>query len=181
MTPMAEPRARPFTDRLPTSFWDMSYGVSQARWLLSSFHIFQVTVMVFPYVSGKTMRTLVADQDFQQRRFVEKALTALGYFRTTSASCFNELVTLTHYSPSLYERFDLLVVSASIFKDRDFDYLDFCFDNSRLKNVLIYDANKSTGELEILSDSEGEQVWLVQGVTLDVVAELATAIEPRLV
>ncbi|UQS17572.1 hypothetical protein [Pseudomonas sp. HS6] len=136
-------------------------------------------MMVLSDVSGKSMRPLIADEDVEQRRFVEKSFTTLGYFRTVTAGCFDEMISLTHYSPVLFDRFDLLVVNSDIFYSCEFDYLDFCLGNSRLKHVLIYDLNKGSSAVEVLSERSGEQVWRVQNVTSDVIARLIPLIDSR--
>jgi hypothetical protein len=123
------------------------------------------------------MRTLVADQDSEQRLFVERSLTALGYYRTTSASCFEELIALTHYSPSLSEHFDLLIVSASIFTKRNMYWFDFCLGNARLKHVLVADSDKRSNEIERFTDRADQHVWRVQGVNTVVLRAVIPCID----
>lgn len=134
---------------------------------------------LFKMISGKTMRTLVADQDFQQRRFVERSLTALGYFRTTTANCLDELITLTHYSPSLFERFDLLIVNSNVFSSREISWFDFCVGNSRLKHVLIADSNMGPSKFENWSERSDQQVWRVHDINTDVLIRLIALIDSR--
>ncbi|CAN2979513.1 Response regulatory domain-containing protein [Pseudomonas sp. PM2] len=133
--------------------------------------------MVLPLVSARKMRTLVVDQDIEQRRFVERSLTALGYYRTTTASCFDELIALTHYSPSLAERFDLLIVSASIFTKRNMYWFDFCLGNARLKHVLVSDSDKRSNEIERFTDRSDQHVWRVQDVNTHVLRTLIPCID----
>lgn len=133
--------------------------------------------MVLPLVSARKMRTLVVDQDIEQRRFVERSLTALGYYRTTTASCFDELIALTHYSTSLAERFDLLIVSASIFTKRNMYWFDFCLGNARLKHVLVSDSDKRSNEIERFTDRSDQHVWRVQDVNTHVLRTLIPCID----
>ena len=133
--------------------------------------------MVLPLVSARKMRTLVVDQDIEQRRFVERSLTALGYYRTTTASCFDELIARTHYSPSLAERFDLLIVSASIFTKRNMYWFDFCLGNARLKHVLVSDSDKRSNEIERFTDRSDQHVWRVQDVNTHVLRTLIPCID----
>ncbi|MFJ2279734.1 hypothetical protein ACIOUG_01175 [Pseudomonas sp. NPDC087803] len=128
-------------------------------------------------ISGRAIRAVVAEQNFEQRCSVENSLIALGCFRTATVSDFDELVSITHYSPDLFERFDLLIANARIFRDVKVQWAQFCLSSSRLKHVLIYDEYKSSNELEVLSERSAYYVWRVKKADSTVLENLIPLID----
>lgn len=84
------------------------------------------------------MRILVADDQLESCKLIDKSLGMQGYFRVCSVRSFEELTRLTHYSPSLYERFDLLIINVKLLTDAGINPIEFCVNNSRLRNVLLH-------------------------------------------
>ena len=113
------------------------------------------------------MRILIADHDCNRRVVIEKTLAILGYFRVCPTKSFHELTALTHYSPSLYDRFDLLIINAELISEAGLDALNFCVDNSRLRHVLIYNSKAASDTPKTLSELPHHQVRIVKTISYD--------------
>lgn len=123
------------------------------------------------------MRLLITDQDCRRRVVIEKTLAALGYFRVCPTKSFHELTALTHYSPRLYDRFDLLIVNAELISAVGLDALDFCVNNSRLRHVLIYGAKAGLDTPKTLSERPNHQVRLIETICYDALVDFLKVID----
>lgn len=127
--------------------------------------------------TSRLMRILVADHQCEQRIVVEKSLGLLGYFRICPVASFRELTALTHYSPSLYERFDLLILNAELVSSAEINVLDFCVNNPRLRHVLVYGSSCGQGRTKALSDPSLHQVRLVDTISYETLADFFSLID----
>lgn len=125
------------------------------------------------------MRLLIAEPDCRRRVAVEKTLAILGYFRVCPTKTFHELTALTHYSPDLYDRFDLLIINAELISDAGLDALDFCVDNSRLRHVLIYNSKAASDAPKTLSELPHHQVRLVETISYDELVDFLKLIDKK--
>lgn len=123
------------------------------------------------------MRLLIADQDSRRRVSVEKTLAILGYFRVCPTKSFDELTALTHFSPGLYDRFDLLIINADLISAAGLDTLDFCVNNSRLRHVLIYDSTAAPDTPKTLSKRPNHQVRLIETISYDALVDFLKLID----
>ncbi|WP_445177503.1 hypothetical protein [Pseudomonas sp. McL0111] len=123
------------------------------------------------------MRVLVADQQCAQRIVIEKSLSLLGYFRVCPVSSFEELTLLSHYSPNLYERFDLLIVNAELISAAGINAADFCLNNSRFRHVLIYDSSRERRGIKTLSTVPHHQVRVVDAMGFEVLTDFLALID----
>lgn len=126
--------------------------------------------------TSRLMRILVADHQCEQRIVVEKSLGLLGYFRVCPAVSFRELTAFTHYSPSLYERFDLLILNADLVSSAGINVLDFCVNNPRFRHVLIYGSSCGQGRTKMLSDPSPYQVRLVDTISYEALVDFFSLI-----
>lgn len=94
--------------------------------------------MLSSYSANSLMRILFADPRCEQRIVIEKSPGLLGRFRVCSVVSFAEFTVLTYYHPSLYKRFDLLIINVDLLTKSGVNALDFCMNGSRLRHVLIY-------------------------------------------
>lgn len=129
--------------------------------------------------TSRSMRVLVADYQCEQRIVIEKTLAVLGYFRVCPVTSFHELTVLTHYSPSLYERFDLLILNAELVSTAGLSVLDFCVNNPRLRHVLVYGSHGGPGSTQILSDQSQHQVRLVDTISYGALVDFLSLIDKR--
>lgn len=123
------------------------------------------------------MRLLIADHDSTRRASVEKTLAILGYFRVCPTRSFDELTALTHFSPGLYDRFDLLIINAELISAVGLDTLDFCVNNSRLRHVLIYDSTAAPDTPKTLSKRSNHQVRLIETISYDALVDFLKLID----
>jgi len=123
------------------------------------------------------MRVLVADHHCNQRIGIEKSLRMSGCFRVCPVASFDELITLTHFSPNLYERFDLLIVNAELISRTRQGVLDFIVNNPRLRHALIYGMHCPSGESQTLTKQPHHQVRLVDTISHNVLVDFFTVID----
>ncbi|MBK5416211.1 hypothetical protein [Pseudomonas sp. TH31] len=125
--------------------------------------------------SGSSMRVLVADHQCEQRIVIEKSLGILRYFRVCPVASFRELTMLTHYSPNLYDRFDLLIVNADLISAAGLNVVDFCVNNPRLRHVLIYGSR--SGGTKTLSDQPQHQVRRIDTISYEALVDFLWLID----
>lgn len=126
--------------------------------------------------TNRLMRILIADHRCEQRIVIEKSLGLLGYFRVCPVSSFRDLTVLTHYNPSLYERFDLLILNADLVSSAGINVVDFCVNNPRFKHVLIYGSPCEQGRTKMLSDPSLYQVQLVDTISYEALVDFFSLI-----
>ncbi|MCY7261879.1 hypothetical protein [Pseudomonas protegens] len=134
--------------------------------------------MTFQSPSSKFLRILVADQECSRRSMIEKDLNGLGYYRVAPVSCFNDLITLTHYSPDPFERFDLVVINAELVSAVGMKALDFCLENTRLRHALIYDSALRRQFPRTFSERPSQQVRLIQKIDRTQLLDFLSLIDP---
>lgn len=117
------------------------------------------------------IRILIADGGPESCKVIDKSLGMQGYFRVCYGSSFEELTRLTDCNPSRYERFDLLIVNVKVLTDAGIGPIEFCLNNSRLRNVLLhgsaelatrYDCDLSSSSqhiVRVLASYSHEQVF----------------------
>lgn len=126
------------------------------------------------------MRVLIAEHQFEQRIVIERSLGLLGYFRICPVASFYDLIALSHYSPSIYDRFDLLIVNAKLVSTEGLNVLAFFVNNPRFKHVLIYDTNREQGGgTKILSDQPYQQVRLVNTFSYEALVDFISLIPQK--
>lgn len=125
------------------------------------------------------MRILIADQQCAQRSLIEKNLNGLGYYRVAPVSCFQDFVTLTHYSPNAFERFDLVIVNAELVSAEGVKALDFCLGNARLRHALIYDPLSQQRSPKTFSEHAGQQVRVLKTIDLSQLGDFLSLIDPN--
>jgi hypothetical protein len=123
------------------------------------------------------MRVLVADPQCERSIIIEKILSTFGYFRVCPVASFRELTVLTHYSPSLYDRFDLLILNAELVSSAGLNALDFCLNNPRLRHVIIHGSPCEQGDSKTLSDQAHHQVRRVDTISYDALADFLSLID----
>ena len=101
----------------------------------------------------------------------KKTLAILGYFRVCPTKSFHELTALTHYSPDLYDRFDLLIINADLISAVGLDALDFCVNNSRLRHVLIYDSKAAPVTPKTLFERPNHRVRRIKTISYDALVD----------
>ncbi|MBK5415449.1 hypothetical protein [Pseudomonas sp. TH31] len=129
--------------------------------------------------SGTSMRVLVADHQCEQRIVIEKSLGILRYFRVCPVASFRELTMLTHYSPNLYDRFDLLIVNADLISAAGLNVVDFCVNNPRLRHVLIYGS--PPGGAKTLSDQPHHQVRRIDTISYEALVDFLWLIDKNVI
>lgn len=128
--------------------------------------------------SGKFLRVLVADQECSRRAQIEKDLNGLGYYRVAPVSCFSDLLTLTHYSPNPFERFDLVVINAQLMSAVGLKALDFCLGNARLRHALIYDGDLQRRFPRTFNERASQQVRLIHKIDRMQLVDFLSLIDP---
>lgn len=126
----------------------------------------------------KSLRILVADQECTRRSMIENDLIGLGYYRVTPAICFSDLITLTHYSPDPFERFDLVVINAELVTAAGVKALDFCLENARLRHVLVYDSGFQRRLPRTFNQSPSQQIRLINKINLTQLVDFLSLIDP---
>ncbi|GLH52130.1 hypothetical protein RS3R6_03110 [Pseudomonas atacamensis] len=126
---------------------------------------------------GNPLRILVADKRFEQRVIVEKCLGLMGYYKVCPAGCFEEMITLTHINSPLVDRFDLLIVNANLVVSAGVDVFDFCFHNSRVKNVLVYEAALEAGTSTTYKKKFNWKLRLIPGVGAEALEDFLSLID----
>jgi hypothetical protein len=134
--------------------------------------------MTLHSLSSKCLRILIADQQCTQRSLIEKYLNGIGYYRVAPVSCFQDLVTLTHYSLTVFERFDLVVVNAELVSAGGVKALDFCLGNPRLRHALIYDSFSQQRSPETFSGDPSQQVRVLDTIDRLQLEDFLTLIDP---
>ncbi|MFL1561940.1 hypothetical protein ACI77J_11975 [Pseudomonas sp. O64] len=130
------------------------------------------------FLSGKPLRILIADQYCAQREAIERDLSKLGYWRVAPVDCFEDLITLTHYSPNAFERFDLVVISAELLLNAGINALDFCRDNPRLRHVLIYDPSREERIPKTFSERSAQRVRVIRMIDRRQLMDFLSLIDP---
>ena|SRR5471032_1584417 len=133
--------------------------------------------MVFPVSDCSFIRVLVADNRLEQRTVVEKSLRALGYFRVCPVATVGELIQLSHYSPKVYDRFDLLIVNADLIQAAGLTIEKFCVNNSRFRHVLVYDNGPVQKEPHIFTTKPYQQVRLFGNLKFEEILGFLTLID----
>lgn len=126
------------------------------------------------------MRVLIADHQCKQRVVIDKVLGGLGYFRICHAASFDELISLTNYKPSAYDRFDLLIFNAELVSSAGRDAVDFVVNNARLKHALIYGAHRRSNNLQPLVGHSEHQVRLVDTINYYALVDFFSLVDTRL-
>ncbi|MFJ2550203.1 hypothetical protein ACIOVF_27600 [Pseudomonas sp. NPDC087612] len=109
---------------------------------------------------------------------IENDLNGLGYYRVAPVSCFSDLITLTHYSPDPFERFDLVVINAELVTAAGVKALDFCLENARLRHALIYDSALQRRFPRTFNQSPSQQVRLIHKIDRTQLVDFLSLIDP---
>lgn len=88
----------------------------------------------------KSLRILIADPYSKHCESIDKLLSRSGYQRVCLVDGFNELSILAEYSPSMSERFDVLIINSEIFNDALAGAVDFCLQKTGILKVIVYDT-----------------------------------------
>jgi|PersoiStandDraft_1058852.scaffolds.fasta_scaffold129150_1 CheY-like chemotaxis protein len=129
---------------------------------------------------GKPMRILIVDQHSMRRSQIEKNLNTLGHYRVATADSFPDMLALTHYSPDRFERFDLLIINASLISAEGIDALDFCLNNPRLRHALVYEPDRKQYSSQTFSVRPRQQVRLIRSVDFSELVDFLLLIEPSI-
>jgi len=133
--------------------------------------------MKTPSSRNSQMRVLVAVQRCEQRIILEKALSLMGYFRVCPVSTFEELTRLSHFSPNLYDRFDVLIVNADVVSAAGLDAADFCLNCSRFKHVLIQDSVHAGKRPSTLSAKANHHVRMVNAIDYEALESFLSLVD----
>ncbi|MFW0756704.1 response regulator [Pseudomonas sp. H11T01] len=125
---------------------------------------------------NKTLRILIADEQYFHRMKIERMLNQLGYFRIAPAQCVEELLTLVEYGS---EPFDLVMISASLTAGVDLDLLAFCGGNQQIHHGFIYDGQHVQLTASKVRQPQRVQVIQARMPDLEMVRRLMDMVDPQ--
>lgn len=93
---------------------------------------------------NKALRILIADEDREQLRLIERQLNRFGYYRIAPVRTFDELIQLTS-NPC--EQIDLLILNKFLTSRHGVGSVDFCQMRENIVQTLIYESMPVVFEL----------------------------------
>ncbi|KTC44556.1 hypothetical protein AO262_32350 [Pseudomonas fluorescens ABAC62] len=124
------------------------------------------------------MRILIADVEPENGILTDKMLGMLGYFSICTVDSFDDLLTLTHYTPPIYDRFNLLIVHADLVQRAGVDVSRFCRNNSRLRHVLIHGDKRIAQREATLCALPHRQVRAIETLDYEQLEAFMAVIDP---